>query len=429
MAGDSAANSKAMDQKLNKATTAHDAAAQTHQKDVDNMNKENTKLDAMKKPNNHNHKNDNDKKWQDQIDPNYDQSDAQRAGNAPADSLTAADAALKYDKGSQQSADNANAGKAQNREAAAQQDVNAAQHHNQRKKQQQSKSPTKTKTEPSTTAAGAKGATAPKKASTDMPAQPKPLVQPNQGIDQGSPDVDNLGSGMSNAMFVELEEKAEDKHNDKDNDNDNDNDKEQQPATAAAQHGRGGGQPNHSLLELHEYITTHTFVGKKVKKGLGSLTKIMTGELLHVFTALFTKRITDDFTEFMTPAITAAVSNAALDDSVNYLVSHVGKMTETTLPRTLSATVPTALNNMLPSQLLKSLTNKVEETVVRSLVHAVAPTISHVLAPPPKTRHDYDRTLHRSGGGAGGVTEPETTNVWMYEAYYADFVLGHHPKK
>ena len=151
--------------------------------------------------------------------------------------------------------------------------------------------------------------------------------------------------------------------------------------------------------------------------------------MIHVLTSLFTKRITDDFTEFMTPVITATVSNAALGETTNYLVANIGKMTETTLKRTLSVTVPTALNTMLPSQLLKSLTESVEQTLVRSLVHSVVPTVTHILAPPPKTNYDYDTKLNPSGGRAGRITLPETTNTWMYESYYADFVLGYHPKK
>ena len=79
---------------------------------------------------------------------------------------------------------------------------------------------------------------------------------------------------------------------------------------------------------------------------------------------------------------------------------------------------------MLPSQLLKSLTESLEQTVVRALVHSVAPTITHVLAPPAAA---LERT--GSGGRAGRVNKHETTNTWMYESYYADFVLGHHPKK
>ena len=114
----------------------------------------------------------------------------------------------------------------------------------------------------------------------------QPLPPPTQGEDNGKPSVESLSRGMS------------------------------------------ASSPS-SLLEVHDYITSHTFTKKKkVKKGLGGLTKIMTGELLHVFTGLFVKLITDDFTEFMTPAITAAVSNAAREDSINYLVSNVGKMVE-----------------------------------------------------------------------------------------------------
>merc|ERR1711865_249313 len=115
-----------------------------------------------------------------------------------------------------------------------------------------------------------------------------------------------------------------------------------------------------------------------------------------------TRMMTDDFTEQMTPVITAAVSNAQREDTINYLVSNIGQMLESTLTRTLKVTVPTALNTILPSQLLKSLSSTLEKTLVRSLVHTIAPTVTYVLAPPKEAPLNYG------------------TNTWMYEAYYAD---------
>ena len=164
------------------------------------------------------------------------------------------------------------------------------------------------------------------------------------------------------------------------------------------------------FLQLDEHVHTNTFK-KAPKKGLGALTKIITGELLHVLTGVLTRLITDDFTEQMTPVITSAVSNAQRDETINYLVSNVGKMLETTLTRTLKVTVPTSLNTLLPSQLLKSLTGTLEKTIVRSLVHTVAPTITYVLAPPKNPPVSYSQ------------------NTWYYEAYYSDFVLQNTKKK
>ena len=88
--------------------------------------------------------------------------------------------------------------------------------------------------------------------SDEVVAQQENLKQPKQGEDLGAPDALSLQRGMSNFH-----------------------------------------EPN-SLLEIHEYIRNQANVIQRkepVKKGLGSLTKIITGELIHVLTSLFTKRI------------------------------------------------------------------------------------------------------------------------------------------
>ncbi len=174
------------------------------------------------------------------------------------------------------------------------------------------------------------------------------------------------------------------------------------------------------MIQLHEAVST----GKKAaKKGLGALVKIMTNDLVHVFTGLFTKVITEEFTDQMSAPITAAVSNAVRDESVNWLTGRVGDSLKATLPRILFFTIPTALNNLLPSQLLKSLTNTVTNTLVRALTHTVTPTLVNTLGASPE-QHAACWSCTHHGTDCGQCSQ--TPQHLYYASYYSDFSASYY---
>lgn len=98
-------------------------------------------------------------------------------------------------------------------------------------------------------------------------------------------------------------------------------------------------------LERLETPTMDSFIQlsiqtmKKPKKGLGSLVKIITQDLVHTLTGLFTRLITEEFTEQMTPLITTSLSDAVKDETIDWLGSRLTKTLSKTLPQTLYFTV------------------------------------------------------------------------------------------
>ena len=131
----------------------------------------------------------------------------------------------------------------------------------------------------------------------------------------------------------------------------------------------------------------------------------------------------------MTAPITAAVSNAVKDESVNWLTEHIGKSLEKTLPRILFSTVPTALNKLLPPQLLKSLTKSLTNTLTRALTHTVTPTLVNTLGSSP-SQHEACWTCARHGQRCNECKQtPQHRYYASYyyqhtAAYYSDYYAG-----
>ena len=123
-------------------------------------------------------------------------------------------------------------------------------------------------------------------------------------------------------------------------------------------------------------------LGKK-EVGLGSIPKMVTQELVHSLTTMFTKLITEEMTEILAPNIHSSIINQVGHPAIAFITEKLTYALINALPGLLTFTISTSYDALLPRFMMLALTDTMTSILTRALTHTLTPTLVHTLTVSP----------------------------------------------
>ena len=123
-------------------------------------------------------------------------------------------------------------------------------------------------------------------------------------------------------------------------------------------------------------------LGKK-EVGLGSIPKMVTQELVHSLTTMFTKLITEEMTEILAPNIHSSIINQVGHPAIAFITEKLTYALIHALPKLLTFTISTSYDALLPRFMMLALTDTMTSILTRALTHTLTPTLVHTLTVSP----------------------------------------------